>query len=109
MSIEKRRAPRSSIILDIQWVTNGALQPGTISDISVNGCFILASGLAKPGEPVWINVRAPYGEHSVMFGEIVYNVPDIGFAVQFVKFGDEETRFLNYLINYFETEEKLRP
>ena len=108
MGIEQRRAPRSSIILDVQWVTSGTIQPGTVSDISVSGCFILTSGATRPGEPVWINVRAPYGEQSVMFGEVVYPVAEIGFAVQFVKFGDEETRFINYLINYFETEEKLR-
>jgi hypothetical protein len=109
MGIEKRRAPRASIVLDVQWVTSGTIQSGTISDISVNGCFILASGGTRPGEPVWVNVRTPYGEQSILFGEVVYPVEDIGFAVQFVKFGDEETRFINYLINYFETEKSLRP
>lgn len=109
MSIDHRRTPRTSLILDVQWVTSGAIEPGTISDISLTGCFILSGGPVRLGEPVWINIKMPYGEQAVLFGEIVYHLADIGFAVQFVKFGDSETRFISYLINYFETEENLRP
>ena len=109
MSIEHRRTPRTSLILDVQWVTNGTVEPGTISDISLTGCFILAGGAARLNEPVWIHIKMPYGEQAGLFGEVIYQLPEIGFAVQFVKFGDEETRFISYLINYFETEEKLLP
>ncbi|MGI9054861.1 MAG: PilZ domain-containing protein, partial [Pyrinomonadaceae bacterium] len=41
---ERRTNKRFSVNIDVEWEGSVGRQPGTISDVSTTGCFVLCSG-----------------------------------------------------------------
>jgi hypothetical protein len=94
---ERRAAERLRIDLSARWeglLTQGR---GAVSDLSSLGCFVLTSGEVKPGELIRLEISFPQ-EVASLWGQVVYAVPEIGFAMRFVFSGNDE-RILNRLIN----------
>lgn len=61
---------------------------GSVSDLSSTGCFVLAGGETHAGELVRLWIYFPK-EIPPLWGEVVYTITELGFAVQFT-FADEE-------------------
>lgn len=97
---ERRAAERVRVNLNARW--EGVLEQhvGTISDISTSGCFILTSGEVKSGELVRVEIQLPTEGWIYQWGEVVYHVPDIGFAVRFTGLSEKEHMMLSLLIDY---------
>ena len=51
---ERRGSNRYPIEIDVQWESTGARKPGSISDVSLDGCFVLSSGDVNDGEALGI-------------------------------------------------------
>ena len=83
MREERRRAERLSLNLPARWEAANAREGGTVSDISVTGCFMLTGGGAAPGEAVRVALELPRGRTIELRGEIIYHTEEIGFAVRF--------------------------
>jgi hypothetical protein len=102
MSEERRRAERVKVNLPARWEGARARERGTISDISVSGCFLLSGGATTPGDSISVALELPKGRTIELRGEVVYLTEEIGFAVRFTSDDAGRTqlvKFLNLLIS----------
>jgi PilZ domain len=89
---ERRTAPRLRTTINVRWETLRTGGRGTICDLSTSGCFILTGGEVTPPELVRLNIVLP-SETATLWGNIVYAINEMGFAVRFV-FGAEADKEL---------------
>ena len=101
MSIERRRAERVRVNLDVVFADQSGQHKGMISDISVNGCFILTAIEGIADDPITVTIQLPSAKTVVLTGEVVYNTPEIGFAMRFVELPASSLNFVERLINRF--------
>jgi hypothetical protein len=97
MSEERRRAERLRLNLPARWEAATARERGTVSDISVTGCFLLTGGETAPGEPVRVALELPKGRTIELRGEVVYRTEEIGFAVRFTSEDAGRTQLVKLL------------
>lgn len=82
--MERRSTNRYQVEIEVEWEgSGGGRSPGRMSDLSLDGCFVLSSGDVEDGERVRIFVPLADGM-KVEFGGVVANhVLEIGFGVKF--------------------------
>jgi hypothetical protein len=86
MFINDRRAKsRVCVSLDASWEGLTAQCRGLVVDLSEAGCFVLTSDRVTPRETVWLELRPSPDERVRVWGEVVYQVPEMGFALRFVE------------------------
>ncbi|MDQ3131474.1 MAG: PilZ domain-containing protein [Acidobacteriota bacterium] len=95
----RRKVERISVTIDVEWEGLAGRSSGTISDISVIGCFILSSGELSDGESVKIFLPLTDGMKVQFWGEVVNHVFEIGFAVRFIELSDAQKDFLEKFID----------
>lgn len=95
---ERRQTERHRITVDIEWENHSGRHHGTLSDISLEGCFVLASGDFANGERVFVYLPNGDGTTTKLAGEVSNHVFEIGFAVKFVELTEENTTKLTGLI-----------
>jgi len=83
MGEERRKAKRFRVNLPARWEGLRARDRGTISDLSLTGCFVLTAGRTERGDPVRLAMQLPGGVHLSLGAEVVYYTEEIGFAVRF--------------------------
>ena len=93
---ERREAERLRIDLDVRWEALRTQGRGTICDLSSTGCFVLTSAEVRPGELIRLEINFQQ-EVTSLWGQVVYGVPEMGFALRFV-FGEGDQESLNKLI-----------
>ena len=84
---ERRAAERLRIDLNARWEALKTQGRGAVCDLSSLGCFVLASAEVKPGQLIRLEISFPQ-EVASLWGQVVYAVAEIGFALRFA-FGDE--------------------
>ncbi len=94
MGNERRSEARLGVSLDIEWASGEEVRTGRLSDLSANGCFILARGEYTDGEVVRVYFPSSSGSRIELLGEIRNHVPDMGFAVKFVHLTDIQREFI---------------
>ena len=70
---------------------------GSVGDLSSTGCFVLSGGDVNPGELTRLEIHFPEGVAS-LWGEVVYTIAEMGFAIRFKFAGEKERRTLDKLI-----------
>lgn len=80
---ERRNADRFPIELDVEWEGPEGRQQGTLSDISLGGCFVLSSGNIEDGDRVKIFIPLGGGMKVQFDGKVANHVFEIGFGVCF--------------------------
>jgi hypothetical protein len=95
---ERRAIQRYNASIDIEWEGLVGRKPGTISDMSVVGCFILCSGEVDDGENVKIFFPLTDGRRIQLWGEVVNHVFEIGFAVRFIELSEAQKDFLEVFV-----------
>ena len=95
---ERRAIQRYNANIDIEWEGLVGRKPGTISDMSVVGCFILCSGEVDDGENVKIFFPLTDGRKIQLWGEVVNHVFEIGFAVRFIELSEAQKDFLEVFV-----------
>lgn len=101
MGIEKRRAERVRVNLDVLFTDPLRQHKGTISDISTTGCFVLSAGQATPRQPITVIIQLPGNRTINLNGHVVYNTPEIGFALEFFDLSPNELGFIEKLVKRF--------
>lgn len=101
MTVERRRAERVRVNLDVVFADQTRQRKGTISDISVSGCFILAAGEAATAEPITVTIQLPSKKTVTLTGEVVYSTPEIGFAIRFKELPASSQSFIEKLVKRF--------
>lgn len=94
---ERRTANRVRLNLRTRWETLMTQGRGTISDLSSTGCFVLSGGEVNPGELTRLEIHLPEGVAS-LWGEVVYSIAEMGFAIRFKFASVSERRALNRLL-----------
>lgn len=67
---------------------------GTIVDLSIGGCFILTAHLVETGELIRLEME----NSLVLWGEVIYQVEEMGFGLKFTAAIGEEAQQLAKLI-----------
>lgn len=80
---ERRASNRYSLELDIEWEGAAGRIPGTVSDVSIDGCFVLSSGEINDGDVVKLFVPLADGMKVQFEGKVANHVYEIGFGVRF--------------------------
>ena len=96
---ERRGAARAKVNLPARWEGVLSQQEASVTNLSVNGCFLLSGGSVEPRELIRLEITFPNGEHIYPWAEVVETADEIGFAVRFTMMEDDEkerlTRFIN--------------
>ena len=107
---ERRQAERVKVTLDAHWEGVMAQCSGTVVDLSVTGCFILTPDQVRPKELIRVELLSPTGGRLYLWGEVVYQVHEMGFALRFTGTTEKEETMLNLLIDYLrEAQAELQP
>jgi hypothetical protein len=90
--MERRQADRLMVNLDAYWEGLLAQCSGLVVELSETGCFILTSDRVVPNELVRLTLNPSSGVSVHVWCEVVYQVPEMGFALRFVSQdeGDDE-------------------
>jgi len=106
---ERRQTERVKVALDARWEGVLAQCSGTVVDLSITGCFILTPDQVQPKELIRIEIALPSSGQLYLWGEVVYQVSEMGFALRFTGMEDTEQAMLELLMNYLrETESELQ-
>lgn len=105
MGEERRKAKRFKVNLPARWAGVRAQAQGTVSDLSLTGCFMLTAGQTFPGEPVRLAMQLPGGVQITLGGEVVYYSEEIGFAVRFTDAEADDKRQLAGFLKRRQAEE----
>lgn len=95
---ERRAIQRYNANIDVEWEGLVGRKPGTISDMSVVGCFILSSGEVEDGENVKIFFPLTDGRKIQLWGEVTNHVYEIGFAIRFIELSEAQKDFLEVFV-----------
>jgi c-di-GMP-binding flagellar brake protein YcgR len=97
---ERRDVPRFSVKIDVEWESARGRKRGTLSDISVGGCYVLSSGEVEDGERVRLFLPLSDGMKVQFWGEVVNHIYELGFAMRFSELGTGQADFL---VKFIET------
>ncbi len=99
---ERRSKERLEVYLHARWEGDLGSATGTVSDISVDGCFVLTGGRVAPYELITLEIQLPSDEWIGAWGQVVNYTPEIGFGVRYIKFGRREREELARSAEYVE-------
>lgn len=82
---DRRAIERRNVAIDIEWEgPDGIRRPGSISDLSEAGCFVLSAGEVAEGDTVRLFLPLGEGMKAQLLGEVRNQVYEIGFALKFL-------------------------
>ncbi len=95
---ERRETSRYPLTVDIEWEVDSVRLPGTMSDVSFDGCFVLSSGKVNEGDLIRIYVPLDDGMKVQFNGKIANQVFEIGFGVRFDQLSSAQRKVLVNLV-----------
>ena len=101
---ERRQAERVYVQLNARWEGVLAQCEGHIVDLSTTGCFVLTADRVKPKELIRVEIQLPTEGWMYLWGEVVYRIEDMGFALHFTGVSDMEQAMLNLLLEFVREE-----
>ncbi len=93
---ERRSANRLRTNINVHWESLKTQGRGSVCDLSATGCFILCGSDINTGELIRMQFVLNDGT-TALWGQVVYMVNEMGFAVRFV-FADEDEQRLRGLL-----------
>ena len=94
---ERRTAERVRTNLKARWEGLFSQGRGSICDLSSAGCFVLTGGEVTVGELVRLEIHSPE-RVDLVWGEVVYAITEMGFALRFAFAGEDDQRAFDELI-----------
>lgn len=95
---ERRKVDRVKVSLKVVWEGALAARRGEITDLSVNGCFILTDDQVNTGESIKLEILQPRSGHLFLQGEVIYQMPEIGFGVRFTGGAEADFNRLRWIV-----------
>jgi PilZ domain len=109
MEKERRSAPRIRVKLPARWEGVLCRETGTITDLSLNGCFVLSGGSVETRELIYLEMELPRHQWVHFWAECVDAASEIGFAVRFNSGSDEDQEQLKtYIEEIYNSDPKRR-
>lgn len=87
---ERRAAERLRIDISVAWEALRTQGRGAVCDLSSLGCFVLTGAEVRAGELIRLEIHFPQ-ESATLWGEVVYSIAEMGFALRF-EFGTQDDR-----------------
>jgi hypothetical protein len=103
---ERRRAQRVKVDLPARWEGVLNQEQAQVTDLSINGCFVLTGGKVEGKELVRLEIALPNQEPLYFWAEVVDAAYEIGFAVRFTAMEEEDQKRLS---DFIESELKKIP
>ncbi|HEY0098480.1 MAG TPA: PilZ domain-containing protein [Pyrinomonadaceae bacterium] len=101
---ERRQAERVYVRLNARWEGVLAQCEGHLVDLSATGCFVLTSDRVKTKELIRVEIQLPTEGWMYLWGEVVYRIEDMGFALRFTGVSEMEQAMLNLLLEFVRDE-----
>lgn len=98
---ERRASNRFAVEVDVEWQGAGERSRGSISDVSLDGCFVLTGGDVTDGETVRLFVPLADGMKVELSGHVANHVFDIGFGLKFDQLSAAQRDVLGALVRQF--------
>jgi hypothetical protein len=95
---ERRGTNRYPVETSIEWEAAAGRQPGRLSDVSFDGCFVLSNGDVEDGDAVKIFLPLGDGMKVQFDGKIANHVFEIGFGVKFLPLSQAQKEILTKLV-----------
>jgi len=95
---DRRKHRRHAVSIDVDWENPMGRRPARISDVSIDGCFVLSSGDVDDGQIVKVFFPLSNGKRALFWGKIVNHVFDVGFGLKFVAITDVQQSLLKKLL-----------
>ena len=92
---DRRRDERFSLNLEIFWEGSSGSWEGTLSDISLTGCFVLGPGDVVDGDKVRIDFPLLAGGTVSFSAEVVNHVYEIGYGARFIGLSNAQKTYLD--------------
>jgi hypothetical protein len=99
MTDEKRNRERLPLVIETTWEGSTSKSLARTVDISATGCFIDTLGPAEVGEMLNLRLTLPDGEFISVQGVVMYQMPSVGFGVQFTQISDSDRLRLDALVD----------
>lgn len=96
--IERRGSNRFHVEVDVEWQVGETRQPGSISDVSLDGCFVLCSGQVADGDLVRLFIPLADGMKVEFNGRVANHVMEIGFGLKFDQLSSAQRDVLAKLV-----------
>lgn len=96
---ERRGAARAKVNLPARWEGVLSQQDASVTNLSINGCFLLSGGSVEARELIRLEITLPNDDHIYPWAEVVEAAGEIGFAVRFTMMEDDEQERLSRFIN----------
>jgi hypothetical protein len=105
--IEERRASeRVRANLPARWEGLLSSREGMVADLSANGCFVVTKADVQPKELIRLEVETETGRRLYLWGEVVYLMDEIGFALRFTGAEETELKMLEALIEFIRSQQE---
>ena len=101
---ERRDVPRYSVKFEVEWESKNGRQKGTVSDISINGCFVLSSGEVEDGEKIKLFLPLSSGMKVQFWGEVINHIYELGFALCFTELSAAQEDYLGKFMDTLKIE-----
>ena len=95
---ERRTAERVRTNLKARWEGLISQGRGTICDLGSGGCFVLTGGEVTAGELVRLEIHLT-DRVDLVWGEVVYAIEEMGFALRFDFGSDDQKEELESLVD----------
>jgi hypothetical protein len=92
--VERRKNERVKVNIKARWEGVLEQKEGTIVDLSIGGCFILTAHLVETGELIRLEME----NSLIVWGEVIYQIAEMGFALRFTAALGEEGQQVAKLI-----------
>ena len=96
---ERRATARHPVEVEVEWQSARGRSTGRLSDVSLDGCFVLCSGDVTEGEPVKVFIPLADGMNVEFDGRVANFVYEIGFAVKFSQLSAAQRDLLQRLVH----------
>ena len=100
-SDDRRKSRRYPLSLEIEWENYHGRRPGSLSDISEDGCFVLSEVDVSDGELVRVFIPLTDGMKVEFLGQVANYVYEIGFGVNFISLTDGQREFLASFVELY--------
>jgi hypothetical protein len=96
---DRRIDERFALNIDVRWEGSSGTWDGTLSDISLTGCFILGPGDVVDGDRVRIDFPLMSGGSVSFWADVVNYVYEIGFGARFVALTEAQQTYLQRYVD----------
>ena len=97
---ERRASERVRANLPAYWEGVLVSREGMVSDLSTTGCFVVTKAEVQPKELIRLEIEMETGRRLYLWGEVVYHMDEIGFALRFTGTEEPEQNMLEALIEF---------